>query len=174
MDHAMEHETRDMNWICERLYQVGGDGINFDTIGAAGDADFLATLRTIEYLRKKFPNIVIEAGMAGEFVLGMYGTLEYDGQRLAGMYPHQQVKMVEKAGGTIFGPVCNTNIRKSFPWNLARACTYIKACVEASNIPIHVNVGMGVGGIPVYETPPVDCVTRCSKAMAEVAKVDGL
>jgi dimethylamine--corrinoid protein Co-methyltransferase len=90
------------------------------------------------------------------------------------MYPHQQVKVVEKAGATIFGPVVNTNTSKSFPWNLARAVTFVKACTEAASIPIHVNVGMGVGGIPVFETPPIDAVTRASKAMVEIGRVDGL
>ncbi len=77
--------------------------------------------------------------MAGEFVLGMHGDLFIDGDRLAGMYPHKQVKVAEKAGVTIFGPVCNTNTSKSTPWNVSRAVTYMKACCEVGNIPIHVN-----------------------------------
>lgn len=170
---AVEHATRDMIYICEKLYDVGCDGINFDTTGAAGDADMKATLHAVEYLKAN-TNLAIEVGMAGEFVLGMHGGLEYDGVRLAGLYPHQQVKLVEKAGADIFGPVVNTNTSKSMAWNLARAVTFIKACVEVANIPIHVNMGMGVGGSPVFETPPLDSVTRASKAMVEVAKVDGL
>lgn len=173
-EHAIEHAVRDMVYIAEKLYSVGGDGINFDTTAAAGDADFLATLRAIETLRQKYPDMAIQVGMSGEFILGIHGRLEYQGQRLAGMYPHQQVKVVEKAGATIFGPVVNTNTSKSFPWNLARAVTFVKACTEAASIPIHVNVGMGVGGIPVFETPPIDAVTRASKAMVEIGKVDGL
>jgi dimethylamine--corrinoid protein Co-methyltransferase len=35
-------------------------------------------------------------------------------------------------------------------------------------------MGMGVGGIPVFETPPIDIVTRASKAMVEIGKADGL
>ena len=49
-------------------------------------------------LKAKFPNVGIEFGMAGEFNLGMHGKLEFEGQRIAGLYPHQQVKMAEKAG----------------------------------------------------------------------------
>ncbi len=37
--------------------------------------------------------------MASEFVLGMHGQLEYNGVRLAGMWPHDQVKAVAAAGG---------------------------------------------------------------------------
>lgn len=173
-EEAIEHAVRDMVYICSRLYEVGGDGINFDTTGAAGDTDFLATLTAVEELKKELPDLCIEVGMAGEFVLGMHGELKYEGQRLAGLYPHQQVKLVQKAGADIFGPVVNTNTSKSMPWNLARAVTFVKACVDAAEIPIHVNMGMGVGGSPVFETPPIDSVTRASKAMVEIAKVDGL
>lgn len=172
-ESAVEHATRDMAYIATKLYEVGGDGINFDTTGAAGDADFKATLHAIEEL-KATTELGIQVGMAGEFVLGIHGGLEYKGKRLAGLYPHEQVKLVEEAGADIFGPVVNTNTSKSMAWNLARAVTFVKACVEAANIPIHVNMGMGVGGSPVFETPPIDSVTRASVAMVEIARVDGL
>lgn len=170
---AVEHATRDMIYISEKLANIGCDGINFDTTGAAGDGDFKATLQAVEQI-KKTTNLSIEVGMAGEFVLGMHGRLEYAGQRLAGLYCHQQVRLVEKAGADIFGPVVNTKPSKTMAWNLARAVTFVKACVEVSNIPIHVNMGMGVGGSPLFETPPIDSVSRGSKAMVEIAKVDGL
>jgi dimethylamine--corrinoid protein Co-methyltransferase len=32
--------------------------------------------------------------MTGKFVLGMHGEITYGGRRLAGMYPHEQVKVV--------------------------------------------------------------------------------
>ncbi len=172
-EQAVEHATRDMVYVATKLADVGGDGINFDTTGAAGDADFKATLEAIRQL-KATTNLAIQVGMAGEFVLGIHGGLEFDGQRLAGLYPHHQVKLVEQAGGDIFGPVVNTNTSKSMAWNLSRAVTFVKACVEASNIPIHVNMGMGVGGSPVFETPPIDSVTRATVAMVEIARVDGL
>lgn len=170
---AVEHAIRDMVYVSERLAEVGCDGINFDTTGAAGDTDFKATLHAVEKLKQK-TNLCVEVGMAGEFVLGMHGGLEYDGQRLAGLYCHDQVKVVEKAGADIFGPVVNTKPSKSMPWNVSRAVTFVKACVEESNIPIHVNMGMGVGGSPIFETPPIDSVSRASKAMVEIARVDGL
>ncbi len=174
MEHAAEHLTRDTVWVMQRLMASGADGVNFDTTGAAGDGDMYGTLNAVEALRARFPDMYIELGMAGEMVLGMHGELEYDGALLAGLWPHQQAPLAAEAGANVFGPVCNTNTSKTSAWNLARAVTFIKAAVSASPIPCHVNMGMGVGGIPMLETPPVDAVTRASKAMVEIAGVDGI
>jgi dimethylamine--corrinoid protein Co-methyltransferase len=57
---------------------------------------------------------------------------------------------------------------------VSRAVTFVKEVCKQATIPIHVNVGMGVGGVPMFETPPIDALTRASVAMVEVAKVDGL
>lgn len=171
---AAKHLSRDIVYVATKIDSAGSDGFNFDTTASAGDADFVGTLHGVEQLRKECPNANIMVGMAGENVMGIHGEIEYDGQVVAGMFPHQQVKLVEKAGADVFGPVSNTNTRKSLAWNLARAVTFVKACTEASKIPVHVNMGMGVGGIPMSETPPMDAVTRCSKAMVEVAHVDGI
>lgn len=173
-EEAAELCIKDMVYVASEMYEGGAEGIDFDTTGAAGDADFYAALRAVEILKKKYPDICIEMGMAGEFVLGMHGELTYDGVRLAGLYPHQQVKLAEKAGVTIFGPVVNNNSKKSFAFNLARAVTYCKACSDASSIPVHPNVGLGVGGVTTVEVLPVDVVSRVSVAMAEVGKADGL
>jgi len=173
-EEAVEHAERDMVYVGSKMYEGGADGINFDTTGASGDADFLATLNAIRALKEKYPELPIELGMAGEFVLGMHGELYFDDVRLAGLYPHDQVKLAEKAGATIFGAVVNTNSSKSFPWNIARSVTFVKACTEAANIPVHVNVGMGVGGVPVFDTPPLDIVSRASKSLVEIGKADGL
>jgi len=173
-EEAAEYLIRDIELVAGGMYEAGADGIDFDTTAAAGDAEFYAVLKAVEKLKQKYPDMGIEIGMAGEFVLGFHGGLEYDGKRLAGMYPHEQVKVAEKAGATIFGPVVNTNSSKSFPWNLARAVTMCKACGEAAEIPVHANVGMGVGGVPLYMTTPTDCVSRASTAMAEIARMDGL
>jgi dimethylamine--corrinoid protein Co-methyltransferase len=104
----------------------------------------------------------------------MHGDMEYEGVRLAGLYPHDQLKLVEEAGVTIFGPTVNTNTSKSCPWNVARAITFIKPCVQNSRIPIHANMGMGVGGAPVVDNPPTDAISRASKAMVEICRLDGL
>jgi len=173
-EEMIEHAVKDMVYVGSAMYESGADGINFDTAGAAGDADFLATLRAVEILKKKYPQMGIEVGMAGEFVLGMHSELTYDGVRLAGLYPHKQLELVEKAGATVFGPAINTNTDKSGAWNTARAVTFVKPCAENSHIPVHANMGMGLSGIPVADCPPVDAVSRASKAMVEITKLDGL
>lgn len=171
---AVEDLVKDIVFAGSLMYESGADGINLDTSGAAGDADFLAALLATEQLRAKYPDICIELGMAGEFVLGMHSQLTYKGKRLAGMYPHQQVKIAEEAGATIFGPVSNTNTSKSAAWNLARSITFMKACGELAEIPIHPNMGMGVGGVTVNDHPPADIVSRSSAAMTEICRLDGL
>jgi dimethylamine--corrinoid protein Co-methyltransferase len=171
---AVEAAVRDIVFVSEALYASGADAIILDTVGAAGDADYLAGLKAAEILKHKYPEICIELGMAGEFVLGMHGDLFYDDDRLAGMYPHEQVKVAERAGVTIFGPVCNTNTNESAPWNLSRAITFMKACCEAASIPVHVNMGMGVGAMTVHDHPPLDVSSRASKAMVEICRLDGL
>lgn len=173
-EEAVEIAVKDMFFVSEAMHEAGSDGINLDTVGASGDADFLAALKVVEKLKKAIPDIRIEMGMAGEFVLGMHGGLKYDDTRLAGLYPHMQLKLAEKAGVDIFGPVINTKSNMSVPWNIARACTFVKACSEAAKIPIHPNAGMGVGGVPVTSTAPVDAISRASVSLIEIGKADGL
>jgi dimethylamine--corrinoid protein Co-methyltransferase len=173
-EKAVEDAVKDIVYVGSAMYESGADGINMDTTGAAGDADFLAGLKAAEILKEKYPDICIEVGMAGEFILGLHGELEYDGKRLAGMYAHDQVKMAEKAGVTIFGPVVNMKTSRSCPWNLSRVITFMKACCEVASIPIHVNMGMGVGGVPMTSHPPIDITSRASKAMVEICRLDGL
>jgi dimethylamine--corrinoid protein Co-methyltransferase len=173
-EEMVEAAVKDMVYIASGMYEVGVDGIDFDTTGAFGDADFLAALRATEILKKKYPDIFIELGMASEFVLGIHGGLAYDGVRLAGLYPHQQVKLAEKAGVTVFGPVVNVNTSMSCVQNIARALTLVKPCVENSKIPIHCNTGMGVGGTPLVPITPIDAVSRGSTALVEIGGVDGL
>jgi dimethylamine--corrinoid protein Co-methyltransferase len=128
-EEAMELAQEDMLFVCDHLWEAGTDGMNFDTAGASGDADLLATLETIETLRERHPDIGLEVGMAAEMVLGMHGELTYKGRRLAGMWPHDQMQVVQQAGATIFGPSVNVNTTKSVAWNSARACTLIKPCM---------------------------------------------
>jgi len=163
----------DMLYVSRVMDEMGADGINFDTTASAGDAEFLATLQAVEELAAT-TDLAVEVGMAAEFVLGFHGEVEYKGTRLAGLWPHQQVKVVEETGAHIFGPVVNTNSGKSVPWNVARAVTLVKECSRVASIPIHANVGMGVGGVPMFEVPPSDCLTRASAAMVEIGRVDGL
>jgi dimethylamine--corrinoid protein Co-methyltransferase len=143
-------------------------------VGASGDPDLKATLLAVETLKKQYPDICVEVGMAGEFVLGMHGEMSHNGIRLAGLYPHKQVKIAQDAGVDIFGPAINTVSSRSIPWNVARAITFTKACVEAAEIPVHANMGMGVGGLPLCTTPPIDTVSLASKAIVEITRLDGL
>ena len=78
-EEAAEHATRDMVFVADAMAEAGADGMDFDTAGAAGDGDFLATLRAVEEIRRRYPDMSIEVGMASEFVLGMHGELEYQG-----------------------------------------------------------------------------------------------
>ena len=174
LEATVDEAVKDIVYAGSAMYESGADGINLDSVGAAGDADFLASLKATQKLKEKYPDICIEIGMAGEFVLGMHGGLEFEGVRLAGLYAQDQVKLAQKAGATIFGPVVNTNTTESTPWNLARAVTYMKACGEAAEIPIHPNMGMGVGAVPVNDHPPIDMVSRASAAMTTLCRLDGL
>ncbi len=171
---TIELAVRDIVTVASAYFEAGADGINIDTVGASGDPDFKAALLASEELNRKYPDICIEMGMAGEFVLGMHGEINHNGVRLAGLYPHEQVKMAQASGVTIFGPAINTRSSKSIPWNIARAATYTKACVASAEIPVHANMGMGVGALPLCLTPPVDTVSLASKAMVEITDLDGL
>ena len=173
-EKAADHLMEDIIHIGQRMHSVGCDCLNLDTTAAMGDSEFYGTLRAVEKLKEIAPEMAIEMGMAGEFILGMHGQMTFKGQRLAGMFPHQQVKVAAEAGVDIFGPVVNTNSSKSFPWNLARAVTFVKETSRVSSIPVHVNGGMGVAAVPMHPTPPIDCVSRVTKAMVQIGKIDGL
>jgi dimethylamine---corrinoid protein Co-methyltransferase len=173
-EEAVEHAVRDIVFVGDGMAEVGVDSLDLDTTGAAGDADFLAALKAVRALRDAHPDLGIMLGMANEFVLGMHGELEYDGVRLAGLWPREQMKLAEKAGATVFGPAVNVNTGKSAAWNAARALTLVKPCTEEASIPVHMNVGMGVGAVPMCTYLPLDAVSRASKACVEILKVDGL
>jgi dimethylamine--corrinoid protein Co-methyltransferase len=171
---AIDHAVSDMVFVAEGMWEAGADGMDFDTAGAAGDGDFLATLTAVETIKRRYPDIGIELGMASEYVLGMHGELTYKGRRLAGMWPKEQLEVAQEAGATMFGPAVNVNTTKSVAWNVARACTIIKPCMDVAEIPVHPNVGMGVGGVPMSPYPPADAVSRVSRAMVDILKCDGL
>lgn len=173
-EEAVELCTNDMIFIGSVMAESGACGLQFDTAGASGDADILAALKAAKVLSEKYPDVSITMGMANEFHLGMHGRLKFEGERLAGQYPAKQVKSVEAAGVHSFGVVVNTNSSRSFAWNLARSLTYTKEATEVADIPVLVNVGMGVGGIPLTNTSPTDATSRVAKAMLEIGKADGL
>jgi len=173
-EQAAAHLKRDLVFIGQKLAGVGLEGLNFDTCGSAGDADFWAALQAVRELKTDLPHLPIIMGSAGEFVLGMHGQVTFDGKRLAGMYSHEQVQVAEAAGADIYGLAVNTNTSRSTAWNLARAVTFCRATVQAAQIPVHANVGMGVCGVPMMEQPPIDAVSRVSKALVQLGRLDGL
>ena len=173
-EDAAEALKEDMIFVGKKLNEMGCEGLNFDTAGSSGDADFYATLEAVRELKKSCPNMSLIVGMSSEFVLGMHGEIFFDEQRLAGMFPHKQVKVVEAAGADIFGVAVNTNTSRTVPWNLSKAVTFVKNTVEEASIPVHPNVGMGVCGIPMMVETPIDCVTRVAKALALIGNADGL
>ena len=171
---AAAHLKKDLMFVVKKLAGVGCEGINLDTSGSAGDADFMAALETVAALKKEFPDLPVVLGASGEFVIGMHGDVRFNGQRLAGLYPHEQVKVAEAAGADIFGLAIGTNTKQSVAWNLSRTLTFLKQTVSVAGIPVHANVGMGVCGIPMLEQPPIDSVTRVSKSLVQIGKADGL
>ncbi len=173
-EEAAEMAVADAVRMADVMFEAGADAIDFDTTGASGDPEFWAALRATEIIREKYHDMGVQLGMAGEFVLGMHGELEYKGKRLAGMWPLAQMRVVHEAGATMYGPVVNVNTGKSCAWNTARACTIVKPCMDEAEIPVHMNAGMGVGGVPMFVHPPGDAVARSAKAFVDILKVDGL
>lgn len=165
--------VRDLTFIAKNAASVGADAINIDTAAAAGDAEFLGVLKATEKIKEE-TDMGVAINMANHFVLGMHGEVQYDGKTLAGMMPHDQAKVVEKSGATIFGPVVNTNTKKSVAWTVAKTVTVMKECSKQSNVPIHPNLGMGVCGAPMAEIPPIDAVSRAAKALVEIGRADGI
>ena len=171
---ASEQLRQDLVFVGKKLNGIGCEGLNFDTSGSAGDADYWAALQAVSDLKKATPDLPIIMGGSGEFVLGMHGEVTFNDKQLAGMYPHQQAKIAEAAGAGIYGVAVGTNTNESVAWNIARSLTFVKEAVAAVDIPVHVNVGMGVGGVPMMEAPPIDSVTRASKSLVQIGKADGL
>ena len=87
--------------------------------------------------------------------------------------PRTSCAWCRQAGASIYGPAVNINTGKSTAWNIARAITFIKPAIEIAEIPVHVNVGMGVGGVPTCVYPPADATRRATKAFVEILKIDG-
>ncbi len=172
-EKAGEDLKKDMIYLARIMNEAGADGLNFDSTASAGDMEFYYVLKAIEQVTAETP-LKIEIGMAGEMVQGLHSEITYEGKRIAGMWPKEQGQAAEKAGASIFGPAITTKIGKSFPWNIGRSVTYVKSVTDNLRIPVHPNLGMGVGGIPMTDTVPVDVVTRTAKAMVEIAEVDGI
>jgi dimethylamine--corrinoid protein Co-methyltransferase len=46
--------------------------------------------------------------------------------------------------------------------------------MEVAEIPVHMNIGMGVGGVPTTSYLPLDAVSRASRAAVDILRLDGL
>ena len=112
--------------------------------------------------------------MAGEFVPGIHGELDYNGTRLAGLWPRAQMEPAAEAGATVFCPAVAVNAGKSCAWNVARALAIVKSCASAGAAPIHMDVGMRVGAVPITDYAPVDAVSCVSRACVDILHLDGL
>jgi dimethylamine---corrinoid protein Co-methyltransferase len=174
VEEAMEYATQDFVYVADGMIEAGADGVDFDTTGGAGDADLFSTLRAVKHVRERYPEAGVELGMAGEFVIGVHGGLEWDGRRLAGLWPKGQLEVAQEAGATIFGPAVNIRTGRSCCWNTAYSLTVIKPCMPVARIPVHPNVGEGVCGVPVNGYPPEDATSRAAKAHVEILGCDGL
>ena len=77
----------------------------------------------------------IMVGMAAEVVLGTHGQLEFHGTRLAGLSRRDSAASSQEAGATIYGPAVNVNASRTVAWNVARALTFMKPCMDVARIP---------------------------------------
>ena len=46
--------------------------------------------------------------------------------------------------------------------------------MEVAEIPVHMNIGMGVGAVPTTSYLPLDAVARASRATVDILRLDGL
>ena len=67
-----------------------------------------------------------------------------------------------------------SDCNKSFAWNISRVTTWVKKTTASIDIPVHVNCGMGVGGVCMTEMLPVDVVCRADMCLIEIGRIDGL
>ena len=52
MSRRSAEAVKDIVSVASAMHESGADGINIDTVGAAGDADFLAALLATEELKE--------------------------------------------------------------------------------------------------------------------------
>jgi len=104
----------------------------------------------------------------------MHGELEWNGVRLAGLWPRDQLLLAQKAGATMFGPVVNVNTGKSCAWNIARAVAIVKPCMAVATIPVHMNARHGRRRRADVRPPTADAVCRAAKACVDILRLDGL
>jgi len=174
MEKAIDNIIEDYIFLIKKIYEAGIDAVEVTTVNAMGDPEFYAALKVIEQLKKEIPGLAIHFDTVGEFILGFHCDLKYDNQTLAGMYPHKQLKMAEKAGADAFSTHIYITPKEPFPYDLAKSVTMIKEQVKAASIPIFMVPCMGCFSISMCDLPPLDVTSRAIKAFIEIANVDML
>ncbi len=103
-EEAAGHLAKDLVFVGSRLAEVGLEGLNFDTSGSAGDADFMAALKGVAELKRKVPDLPILMGASGEFILGMHGRHRRRGHQ----HRHDGIAAVQPGPG---GHLCQSRVR---------------------------------------------------------------
>ena len=166
--------VEDINFVADAMIEAGADGIDMDTTGAAGDADFLAALTACRMLREKYPWLGIEIGMASEFVLGMHGQLEFDGERLAGMWPKKQLRDGHSGRRQHLRAGRQHQHRQVDRLEHRPGDHLHQARRRGRHDPGARERGHGRRRRPdVRLFPPADATSRASKAFVEILKIDG-
>ena len=161
--------------VADAVMEAGADGIDMDTTGAAGDADFLAALAPAARYPREIPwhghrDRHGRASSCSACTASSSWTAR--GSPACGRESSWHGRA--KAGASIYGPAVNINTGKSTAWNIARAITFIKPATEVATIPVHVNVGMGVGGVPTCVFLPADAICRASQGLRRMLKSTGM
>ena len=154
---------------------VSGGGTNLQALLDAQAAGILRAGQIALVVSDREGACALSRAQAAGVEALAYGTeISPEGVRLAGLWPADQMRLAARAGASVFGPAVNVNTGKTVAWNVARTCTICRPCTEAATIPIHLNGGMGVGGVPMHALPPVDAVSRASRACVDLLRLDGL
>ncbi|MBE6524397.1 MAG: hypothetical protein E7Z65_05970 [Thermoplasmata archaeon] len=101
---------------------------------------YLTRENGVKLLREQCPEAYIQVGFAGESIMGIHGSIEFDGQVVAGVYPHQYVHLAEKAGANVCSPprttslLCTTKVR---PYRARHGSHYQMISPSTSTIPRH-------------------------------------
>ena len=114
-EQAAETLSTDIQYVADHMVEAGADGIDFDTTGAAGDCDFLAALLACRKLREKYPHLGIEIGMAGEFVIGMHGQVEFDGVASPACGPSSSSSWCRRPAPASTGPASTSTPARARP-----------------------------------------------------------
>ena len=157
------------------MWEAGADGIDFDTAGAAGDGDFLATLRGRRDIRAAHPDMGIEVGMAGEFVLGMHGGSSTTACVSPACGRGNRWSWRPGRGDDLRAGGEREHAAGSCAWNIARALTLVKPCCDDGRDPHPHERGHGRGRRADEQLRRrVDAVSRASRACVDILHLDGL